>query len=106
MAQPLEYRESQDDPRRRSPLLLFFVSSRSGPARRMQSVVSWLYVRERRRLRLRTVDADARPDLVASFGLAGAPALVLVKDHRVVACVEGRATGRQIDEAILPHLDA
>ena len=38
------------------PLLLFFSSPTSGPSRRMDGLVSLLFVRERKRLRLRTVD--------------------------------------------------
>ncbi len=70
----------------------------------MDSLVSWLCVRERKRLRLRMVNAEIRADLVASFRLTDIPALVLVKERRVVTCLEGRATGAQIDQAILPHL--
>ncbi len=85
-------------------LLLFFYSPTSGPSRRMESLVSGLSVRERKRLRLRLVNADVRTDLLASFGLKDIPALVLIREHKVVACLEGRATGAQISEAILPQL--
>jgi hypothetical protein len=32
------------------------------------------------------------------------PALVLIKNRRIVGRLEGRATGRQIDELIRPHI--
>jgi thioredoxin-like negative regulator of GroEL len=85
-------------------MLLFFTSARSGPSRRMDGLVSWLYVRERRRLRLRTIDVDRRPDIAERFRVEQVPTLLLVKDRRVVVRLEGRVTGRQIDSAILPHL--
>jgi thioredoxin-like negative regulator of GroEL len=85
-------------------VLLFFTSPRSGPARRMDGLVSWLYVRERRRLRLKTVDVDRRPDLAERFRVTEVPTLLLVKDRRIVVRLEGRVTGRQIDSAVLPHL--
>jgi thioredoxin-like negative regulator of GroEL len=70
----------------------------------MDGLVSWLYVRERRRLRLKTVDVDRRPDVAERFRVEQVPTLLLVKDRRVVVRLEGRVTGRQIDSAILPHL--
>ena len=85
-------------------LLLFFFSPKSGPSRRMDGLVSWLYVRERRRLRLRTVDVDRDAVIAERFRVTTVPTLMLVKDKRVVVRLEGRVTGRQIDNAILPHL--
>jgi thioredoxin 1 len=87
-----------------SALLLFFFSPRSGPSRRMDGLVSWLYVRERRHLRLRTVDVDRSPEIAEHFRVTTVPTLLLVKDRRVVVRLEGRVTGRQIDDAILPQL--
>jgi thioredoxin-like negative regulator of GroEL len=70
----------------------------------MDGLVSWLYVRERKRLRLRTVNVDRYRELAERFRVGTVPTLVLVKDKRVVARLEGRVTGRQMDRAILPHL--
>ncbi len=86
------------------PLLLFFSSPTSGPSRRMDGLVSLLFVRERKRLRLRTVDVDREPELAQRFGVTTVPTLLLVKDRSVVARLEGRVTGRAIDAAMLPHL--
>ena len=85
-------------------LLLFFYSPTSGPSRRMDGLVSWLYVRERKRLRLRLVNVEDREDLAKQFRVSRVPTLVLVKGRSVVARLEGRVTGREIDEAVLPHL--
>jgi thioredoxin len=85
-------------------LLLFFYSPTSGPSRRMDGLVSWLYVRERKRLRLRLVNVDVAPETARRFGVAVVPTLLLIKGREVVARVEGKATGQQIDDAMLPHL--
>ena len=50
------------------------------------------------------VDADRQRSLTDSLAVRRVPSLLLVKDRRVVGRLEGRATGRQIDELIRPHL--
>ena len=70
----------------------------------MDGLVSWLYVRERKHLRLRLVNVDVRDDLATRFRVSKVPTLVLVKGREVVARLEGKVTGREIDEAVLPHL--
>jgi len=87
------------------PLLVFFSSRRSGPARRMASLVAWVKVRQRRRLRVVEVDIDAHPDIADGLAVSSAPALVLVDGDQIVDRLEGRATGPQIDRFLEPHLD-
>jgi thioredoxin-like negative regulator of GroEL len=70
----------------------------------MESLVAWVKVTQKKRLRVIDVDADHNPALVRRLGVSKLPALVLVKDHRVLGRLEGRATGRQIDELIRQHL--
>jgi len=79
------------------PLLLFFSSRRSGPARRMASLVAWRGVSRKRVLRVVEVDVDERPDLAAGLGVDDVPALVLLHGARVAGRLEGRATGPEID---------
>ena len=79
------------------PLLVFFYSDRSGPARRMESLLAHLARKERERLRLRRVDVDLRPDLAARFGVEEVPTLVLVKGKRVVARLVGRVSCPRIE---------
>jgi len=86
------------------PLLLFFVNERSGPARRMESVVAHLARVERDRLRVRKVDVDARPDLAERFCVRDVPTLALVKDRRIVARGDGRMSAPQITGMLEPHL--
>ena len=49
------------------PLLVFFWSERSGPARRMESLLAHLARKERARLRVFRVDIDAQPEVAERF---------------------------------------
>ncbi len=90
----------------RLPTLVFVQSRRSGASRRMESLVAWVEVTQRRKLRVVHLDADEHPESVRSLGVGSAPALLLVDQGRVVGRLEGRSTGREIDELIRPHIDA
>ena len=90
------------DPR---PLLVFFSSRRSGPARRMESLLAHLARKERDRLRVTIVDVDDRAELAERFRVDIVPTLVLVKDKRAVARIEGRASAPRIERMLEPHLD-
>jgi thioredoxin 2 len=90
------------DPR---PLLVFFTHARSGPARRMESLLAHIARKERDRLRVLKVDTDHRPEIAERFGVEDVPTLVLVKDKRTVARVSGRASAPRIEQMIEPHLD-
>lgn len=82
------------------PLLVFFTSQRSGPARRMESLLAHIARKERDSLQVKLVDVDARPDLAAKFRISEVPSLALVKGKRVVARLEGRATAPKIASMI------
>ena len=84
--------------------LVFVRRYSSGASRRMESLVAWVKVTQKRRLDVLELDADRHSSLVAKLGVTTAPSLVLVKDNRVVGRLEGRASGRQIDDLIRPHL--
>jgi thioredoxin-like negative regulator of GroEL len=88
------------------PLLVFFWSERSGPARRMESLLAHLARKERSRLRIMRVDVDEQPQLAERFGIANVPTLVLVKGKRVVDRIEGRASAPAIEAMLEPHLTA
>ena len=66
--------------------------------------MAWVKVTQKRRLTVVEVDADRQPGFVARLGVTTAPCLVLVKDRRVVGRLEGKVSGRQIDDLIRPHL--
>lgn len=88
-------------------LTLVFVGRRqSGVSRRMESLVAWVKVTQKKRLRVVQVDADRHPRLVNQLAVTEVPALLLLEDRRVVGRLEGRVTGSQIDELIWPHLAA
>ena len=86
------------------PQLVFFTSHRSGPARRMESLLAHIARKERGRLRVSKVDVDDRPDLAERFRVEQVPALALVVDRRVVSRLDGRATAPRIESMLEPHL--
>ena len=86
------------------PLLVFFWSERSGPARRMESLLAHVARKERGRLRVMRVDVDEQPDLAERFSVADVPTLVLVKGKRVVDRIDGRASAPKIENMLEPHL--
>jgi thioredoxin-like negative regulator of GroEL len=87
------------------PLLVFFTHARSGPARRMESLLAHIARKERDRLRVLRVDTDQRPDLADRFGVDDVPTLVLVKEKHTVARLAGRASAPRIEQMLEPHLD-
>lgn len=70
----------------------------------MESLVAWVKVTQKKKLRVIDVDADDNPGLVRELGVSEVPALVLVKNRQVLGKLEGKATGREIDELIKPHI--
>jgi thioredoxin 2 len=88
------------------PLLVFFWSERSGPARRMESLLAHLARKERSRLRVIRVDVDEQPALAERFRVTCVPALVLVKGKRIVDRLEGRVSAPTIEAMLEPHLAA
>jgi thioredoxin-like negative regulator of GroEL len=88
------------------PLLVFFCSQRSGPARRMESLLAHLARKERTRLRVMRVDIDEQPELAGRFKVSAVPTLVLVKGKRVVDRLDGRASAPKIEAMLEPHLAA
>ena len=87
------------------PLLVFFTSRRSGPARRMESLLAHIARKERLRLRVTIVDVDDKPELAERFRVGTVPTLVLVKGKRAVARLEGRASAPRIERMVEPHLE-
>ena len=87
-----------------TPLLVFFTTTRSGPARRMESLLAHLARKERGRLRISRIDADASPEWVERLSVTDIPTLVLIKERRAVARLEGRVSAPQIERMLEPHL--
>ena len=86
------------------PLLVFFTSERSGPARRMESLLAHLARKERMRVRVMRVDVEAQPDLADKFRVREVPTLVLVKRKRAVDRIAGRASAPAIEAMLARHL--
>src|SRR3954462_365158 len=86
------------------PLLVFFTSERSGPARRMESLLAHIARKERDTLSVKRVDVDERPDLAERFGISEVPSLALVKEKRVVARLVGRSTAPKIESLLDSHV--
>lgn len=91
--------------RRNLPTLVFVSRRHCGASRRMESLVAWVKVTQKRRLRVVDLDADRAPELVDRLAVRRVPSLLVLEEGNVVDRLEGRATGRQIDELIRPHLD-
>jgi thioredoxin-like negative regulator of GroEL len=87
-----------------TPILLFFTTDRSGPARRMESLLAHLARKERARLRVARIDADEQPDWIERLKVTEIPTLILIKDRRPVERLEGRVSAPQIERMISPHL--
>jgi thioredoxin 2 len=88
------------------PVLLFFTSRRSGPARRMESLLAHLARKERGRLRISRIDAETSPDWVERLQIGEIPTLILVSRRRVAARLEGRVSAPQIERMVAPYLPA
>ena len=86
------------------PLLVFFWSERSGPARRMESLLAHLERKERQRLRVRRVDVDTNPELAERFKVDIVPTLILVKNRKAVSRLDGRTSAPRIEAMLEPHL--
>jgi hypothetical protein len=61
-------------------------------------------VREKARLRALEVDADANREFMRKLDGEDVPALVVLRNRRVLARHQGRATGREIERLIRPHV--
>ncbi|MEO8289634.1 MAG: thioredoxin family protein [Gaiellaceae bacterium] len=85
--------------------MLFFTTSTSGPARRMESLLAHLARKERGRLRISRIDAQTSPDWIERLNVTEIPTLVLIKDRRPVERLEGRVSAPQIERMLAPHLD-
>jgi thioredoxin 1 len=88
------------------PLLVFFSCSRSGPSRRMESLLAHVARKERHRLRVIQIDVDSRPDLAGRLQVEAAPTLVLVTGRRAVARIDGRTSAPRIEAMLEQHLGA
>jgi len=71
----------------------------------MESLVAWVKVTQKKRLRVVDLDADRSPELARRLGIKTTPTLLVLFGGAIVKRLEGRATGRQIDALIRPYVD-
>jgi thioredoxin 2 len=88
-----------------TPLLAFFTEARSGPARRMESLLAHLARKERERLRVTRVDIAEKPQIAERLNVETVPTLLLIKDKRVVGRLEGRVSAPRIERLLEEHLE-
>ena len=88
-----------------TPLLVFFTDPRSGPARRMESLLAHLARKERGRLRVTRVDIGVKPDVARRLNVETVPTLLLIKEKRVVGRLEGRVSAPRIERMLQQHLE-
>lgn len=86
------------------PTLVFVERRHCGVSRRMESLIAWVKVTQKKRLRVVELDADRHPELAHHLGVRETPTLVVLRAGAVVDRLEGRATGRQIEAFIRPYL--
>ena len=85
--------------------LLFFTTARSGPGRRMESLLAQLARKERERLRVSRVDAEESVRLAEQLGVTEIPTLILLVDRKPIARIDGRASSPEIEAMLDGHLD-
>jgi thioredoxin-like negative regulator of GroEL len=70
----------------------------------MESLIAWVKVTQKKRLRVVELDADRSPELAHHLAVRQTPTLLVLQEGVVVGRLEGRATGRQIEALIRPHV--
>jgi thioredoxin-like negative regulator of GroEL len=71
----------------------------------MESLLAHLARKERSRLKVSRIEVSENPRLAEKLGVEEVPTLVLVKDRRPVARLEGRVSAPQIERMLAPHLE-
>ena len=66
----------------------------------MESLLAHIARKEREHLVVKKVDVEERADIARRFRVEQVPALVLVKDRRIVARLDGRVTTPRIEEML------
>jgi len=71
----------------------------------MESLLAHLARKERSRLKVSRIEVSENPRLAEKLGVEEVPTLVLVKDRRPVARLEGRVSAPQIERMLAPYLE-
>jgi len=70
----------------------------------MASLIAWIRVTEKKRLRVVEVDVNANRKVAGALEVSVVPSLVLLRGSNVLGRIEGRATGNDITRLIAPHV--
>jgi thioredoxin-like negative regulator of GroEL len=70
----------------------------------MESVLDQVGRKERHRIDVVRIEVDEQPELAARLRVTEAPALVLVREKRVVARLDGRVSATKIEAFLELHL--
>ena len=70
----------------------------------MASLVAWVGVTEKKRLKVVEVDTDTNATLARRLDVSSVPALVLLRGDRILGRLDGRVTGPDINRLIRPHV--
>lgn len=70
----------------------------------MESLLAQLARKERHRLNVTRVDVEQQPEIAKRFRVKKVPTIVLVRDKRAVARLEGRANAAEIEQLVAKHL--
>jgi thioredoxin-like negative regulator of GroEL len=88
------------------PRLVFFTASTSGHCRKVDGWIAQVLQHRRNHLKVKlvTVDAEARPELLERFRVERLPTLVLVEDKIAKARLECPRGTREIASMLAPWL--
>jgi thioredoxin-like negative regulator of GroEL len=88
------------------PRLVFFTASTSGQCRRVESWIAQVLQHRRNHLKVKlvTVDAEARPELLERFRVERLPTLVVVEEKIARARLECPRGTREITSMLAPWL--
>ena len=86
--------------------LIYFTSPRSGPARRVESLLDQVLQEHRNHdaFERTVVDVDADAGRAARFSVAEVPTILVVEDGREVCRIDGRPSVAALREALSPWL--
>lgn len=71
----------------------------------MESLLAHLARKERSRLKVSRIEVSENTRLAEKLGVEEVPTLVLLKDRRPVARLEGRVSAPQIERMLAPYLE-
>jgi thioredoxin-like negative regulator of GroEL len=80
--------------------LVFVTRQTSGVGRRMESVIASLQARNRGRVAIHRLDADAQPELAALLGVRLIPTVFFLRERQPIACLRGRSTLEELEQVL------